>query len=204
MTHVTCRLTAKYRDQVRNLTLECGRPFYIGLRLVFETLVSAKDKVIRCIGMMYATASNATLLTLAPPPGPLRSSRGVRIISTQRTVEVHAPAATCIVNVATYYAAVMRCLKNSVILGRNRGISLISSYSFFFMGRVMRAQGTMCLRGPYPQAGALLRGTYVWHSLRSGLVQTWRPASSVDRTEVPTLYYYCYTRSTASFPGQPG
>jgi len=45
-----------------------------------------------------------------------------------------------------------------VILGRNRGISLISSYSFFFMGRLMRAQGTMCLRGPYPQAGALLTG----------------------------------------------
>ena len=67
MTHVTCRLTAKYRDQVRNLTLECVRPFYIGLRLVFETLISARDEVIRCIGMMYATASNATLLTLAPP-----------------------------------------------------------------------------------------------------------------------------------------
>ena len=28
MTHVTCRLTAKNRDQLRNPTLEYGLPFY--------------------------------------------------------------------------------------------------------------------------------------------------------------------------------
>ena len=68
MTHVTCRLTAKYRDQLRNPML--GNRICV-LPLPFRTVVGRQQ--------LHATARHSTQIPLADRPHLLQQLRGLRL-----------------------------------------------------------------------------------------------------------------------------